>query len=164
MCKSINELVDLSITNNDLFKSSFSGIIKTGNDLIKFIEITRTKRGLGRSIKTAINTWIEENTNPYNAIKYRDQIADAIRLTRFKGDDPIYSYILKKYSNEIQNYNVKKYDEALKKYPLLQAYEDLMNSYKRRNYGVARMIFNSGEIPLDLISEHIVNEMRGTAV
>ena len=82
-------LVYLSKKNAHLFQDAFKKVILTGNDLVDFIEVAKTVRGFGRSLKTAIADWIAPNTNPYYAQKYRKQIADAIRLSRFKGEDSI---------------------------------------------------------------------------
>lgn len=82
-------LVYLSKKNAHLFQDAFKKVILTGNDLVDFIEVAKTVRGFGRSLKTAIADWIASNTNPYYAQKYRKQIADAIRLSHFKGEDSI---------------------------------------------------------------------------
>ena len=92
-------LVYLSKKNAHLFQDTFKKVVLTGNDLVDFIEVAKTVRGFGRSLKTAIADWIASNTNPYYAQKYRKQIADAIRLSRFKGEDSIYAYILNAYSD-----------------------------------------------------------------
>lgn len=91
-------LVHLSLKDTQLFQETFNKVVLTGNDLVDFIEVAKTIRGLGRSIKKAISGWLKKNTTPYYAQKYRRQMADAIRLSRFKGEDSIYSYILNAYT------------------------------------------------------------------
>ena len=91
-------LVYLSKKDPALFKDTFDKVVLTGNDLVDFIEMAKAVRGLGRAVKSAIGAWIAKNANTYYAQKYRRQLADAIRLSRFKGEDPIYAYILAAYS------------------------------------------------------------------
>ena len=91
-----------------------------------FISFVKKLRGFGQPIKRAMRKWITESTNEYYALKYRKQIADAIRLSRFKGDDPIYKFILSHYDN-VKGLDEKETAKALKavnkKYPKLKAYE-----------------------------------------
>ena len=86
-------LVVLSKKSPELFQQAFPKVVLTGNDLEDFIDMTRRMRGLGRSVKRAIHTYLQESVTPYYAMKYRKQLADAIRVSRFAGDDPIYAYI-----------------------------------------------------------------------
>ena len=118
-------LVYLSKKDSALFKETFPKVVLTGNDLVDFIEMAKTVRGLGRAVKSAIGAWIAKNANPYYAQKYRRQIADAIRLSRFKGEDPIYAYILAAYS-EVKGNSDEKIAKAYDAYPDLAAHRDFV--------------------------------------
>ena len=76
-------LVVLSKKSPELFQQAFPKVVLTGNDLEDFIDMTRRLRGLGRSVKRAIHTYLYESVTPYYAMKYRKQLADAIRVSRF---------------------------------------------------------------------------------
>ena len=117
-------LVELSKKDPIVFSVTFPQIIKTGNDLADFIDICRSSRGLGRSIKRAIKDWLSLNTTPYYAQKYRKQLADAIRLCRMPGDvDPIFGYILGKYAYSVKGWDDSKENAAYQKYPELFAHD-----------------------------------------
>ena len=90
-------LVYLSQKDPALFRKVFPQVVLTGNDLVDFIELAQTRRGIGRSLKSAIADWIHHYATPYYAQKYRRQIADAIRLARPRGENSIYAYILAAY-------------------------------------------------------------------
>ena len=81
--------------NTETFHEIFDKVILTGKDLDTFMSMNRALGlGFGRSTKRAIEKWISTHTTEYYAIKYRRQIADAIRLTHYKSDDPIYHYVV----------------------------------------------------------------------
>ena len=120
-------LVYLSKKDTALFKETFNKVVLTGNDLVDFIEMAKAVRGLGRAVKSAIAAWIAKNTNPYYAQKYRSQIADAIRLSRFKGEDSIYAYILNAYSKVKGNMD-EKLAKAYEQYPDLAAHRDFVSA------------------------------------
>ncbi len=128
-------LVELSKKDTYLFKKVFNDVIKTGNDLKDFIDLIRKTRGFGRSIKSALHGWIAKRTNEYYALKYRNEIADAIRLSRFKGADPIFKFILGHYEGSVVKgrdgderimLDSKDVKSALKKYPKLKASEKVL--------------------------------------
>lgn len=65
-------LAYLSKADHTLFHKVFSRVILTPGDLTDFVEIARggvTPGGMGRSIKTAINAWLN-SMSEYHAIKY----------------------------------------------------------------------------------------------
>ena len=112
-------LLYLSKKDTTLFQKAFDQVILTGNDLGDFIDLTRKTRGFGRAIKRAICKWLQSNTTPYYAMKYRRALADAIRISRFRGEDPIYAYILNSYG-EVKGLNQEKLESAYQKYPELE--------------------------------------------
>ena len=118
-------LVYLSKKDSALFQESFCKVVLTGNDLVDFIEMTKAIRGFGRSVKKAISVWIRKNATPYYAQKYRKQMADAIRLSRFKGEDSIYAYILNAYV-DVKGVTDEKLEKAYAEYPDLAAHRDFV--------------------------------------
>lgn len=59
--------------NRWVFKKIFNNVIRTVKDLIDFVtflETIRNGRGLGRKVKSAINSWLLLNLTEYQAIKY----------------------------------------------------------------------------------------------
>ena len=118
-------LVILSQKSPDLFQQAFPKVVLTGNDLEDFIDMTRRIRGLGRSVKRAIHTYLQESVTPYYAMKYRKQLADAIRVSRFAGDDPIYAYILSAYS-QVKNLDKAKIAEVYTQYPEFSARKEFL--------------------------------------
>lgn len=130
-------LVYLSMKDTNLFKKAFSDVIKTGGDLGDFIDICHGVRGFGRAVKKVMIEWINHNINPYYALKYRKQIADAIRITRIKSDDCIYSFILR----DVVNVSKEKIEESLEKYKELKAFTEIPNLLQEKNYEqVAKLI------------------------
>lgn len=77
------------------FKAIFNDIVQTGNDLGDFLDLCHNLRGFGRSIKSAIHKWLQ-NVNEFYAIKYKNQIRDAIRLSRHASESPIIDWIMDK--------------------------------------------------------------------
>ncbi len=118
-------LVVLSKKSPELFQKAFPQVVLTGNDLEDFIDMTRRLRGLGRSVKRAIHTYLQESVTPYYAMKYRKQLADAIRISRFAGDDPIYAYILSAYS-QVKNLDKAKIAEVYTQYPEFAARKEFL--------------------------------------
>lgn len=111
-------LVILSQKDTVLFKKVFPEVIKTGNDMEDFLAVNRSMRKFGRAVKTAINAWILKNLSPYYALKYKKQIADAIRIARPKAANGLYSFVMSKYKEEID------LTEVYKEYPQLNAYAE----------------------------------------
>ncbi|UZN23686.1 hypothetical protein GM182_07505 [bacterium 3DAC] len=118
----------------DIFKEAFSMIIHTGGDLEDFLTFTRAMgMGFGRAVKSAIKEWIKHNTNEYYAVKYRRQIADAIRITHFEENNPIYDYVVA-YRKHIPE---EKLIAAYKQYPQISATELVKNLLKEKQYDKA---------------------------
>ena len=128
-------LVYLSMKDSDLFKKTFPLVIYTGDDLENFIDLTRKTRGFGRSIKSAINDWLKNKTNPYYALKYRKSIGDAIRLARPKDDNCIYSYILRGKTDSATDEKVQK---AFDTYKEFSAFEEIPKLLEEGNYSKVR--------------------------
>jgi 60 kDa SS-A/Ro ribonucleoprotein len=87
-------LAYLSKKDSALFRETFPKVVLTGGDLGDFIDLAHRLRGFGRAVKSAIRDWLEAKTTPYYAQKYRKQLADAARIVRFRGKDPIWAWIL----------------------------------------------------------------------
>ena len=133
-------LVYLSQKDSALFKETFARVVLTGNDLVDFIEIAKTVRGFGRAVKSAIAAWLRKNTTAYYAQKYRRQLADAIRLSRFKGEDAIYAYILSAYDG-VKGNTPEKLERAYGEYPDLAAHRDFVAAVEAGDLsGAARIL------------------------
>lgn len=146
-------LVYLSKKNAHLFQDAFKKVILTGNDLVDFIEVAKTVRGFGRSLKTAIADWIASNTNPYYAQKYRKQIADAIRLSRFKGEDSIYAYILNAYS-DVKGNSAEKLEKAYAEYPDLAAHRDFVSAVEAGDLASAACILDAHNLDVNSLTAY----------
>jgi 60 kDa SS-A/Ro ribonucleoprotein len=96
------------------FRRAFNKIILTPRDLIDFIEITKSHRGLGRAVKACINDYILSHISggraQFYAMKYREQLRIAIKLSHPLQESVIVDYVLGK---KIE----------LSPFPQLEAYE-----------------------------------------
>ena len=146
-------LVYLSKKDSALFKETFPKVVLTGNDLVDFIEMAKTVRGLGRAVKSAIGAWITKNANPYYAQKYRRQLADAIRLSRFKGVDPIYAYILAAYS-EVKGNSDEKIAKAYDAYPDLAAHRDFVAAVESDDLSEAARILDERNLDVNSLTAY----------
>ena len=153
-------LVYLSKKDSVLFKETFNKVVLTGNDLIDFIEMAKSVRGLGRAIKSAIGAWIAKNAAPYYAQKYRRQIADAIRLSRFKGEDPIYAYILNAYSG-VKGNTDEKLAKAYEQYPDLAAHRDFETAVESGDFVAAAKLLKEKNIDVNSLT-HLYNKFDKT--
>ena len=144
-------LVYLSRKDTALFKETFNKVVLTGNDLVDFIELAKSVRGLGRAVKSAISAWIAKNTNPYYAQKYRRQIADAIRLSRFKGEDSIYAYVLSAYS-EVKGNTEAKLAKAYAEYPDLAAHRDFVSAVESGDLAAAATLLKEKNLDVNSLT------------
>ncbi|HEY1015001.1 MAG TPA: TROVE domain-containing protein, partial [Herpetosiphonaceae bacterium] len=98
-------LVALSLADLGLFRQVFGRVIQTPGDLIDFVQIVRSKQiraGMGRSIKDAVNGWLN-GLSEYHAIKYgadtagKFSLRDVLRLTHpqpaDERADALFSYL-----------------------------------------------------------------------
>jgi 60 kDa SS-A/Ro ribonucleoprotein len=89
-------LAYLSKAEHDLFHKVFGRVILTPGDLTDFVEIVRggiTPGGMGRSIKTAVNGWLN-GLSEYHAIKYATggqgySLRDVLRVTHPQPVNPV---------------------------------------------------------------------------
>lgn len=146
-------LVYLSKKDAALFQETFNKVVLTGNDLVDFIEVAKTIRGLGRSVKKAISGWIRQNTSTYYAQKYRKQIADAIRLSRFKGEDSIYAYILNAYSG-VKGATEEKLEKAYVEYPDLAAQRDFVAAVDAGDLRAAEALLREKNIDVNSLTSY----------
>ncbi|MGN0844280.1 MAG: hypothetical protein ACI4QT_03560, partial [Kiritimatiellia bacterium] len=137
--------------NAALFRDTFNKVILTGNDLVDFIEVAKSIRGLGRSVKTAISGWIQKNTTTYYAQKYRKQIADAIRLSRFKGEDSIYAYILAAYP-DVKGNSPEKLEKAYAEYPDLASHRDFVAAVEAGELRKAETILREKNVDVNSLT------------
>ena len=145
-------LVVLSQKDPALFKHVFNQVILTGNDLVDFIDLTHKTRGFGRAVKSAIRGYLERVT-PYYAMKYRKQLADAIRLSRFKGDDAIYSYILSVYP-ETKGYSEEKLAAAYEKYADLAKRKQFIELLEEGRKAEAAALLADSDLDIDSLTAY----------
>ena len=146
-------LVILSKKSPELFQQAFPKVVLTGNDLEDFIDMTRRLRGLGRSVKRALHTYLQESVTPYYAMKYRKQLADAIRISRFAGDDPIYAYILSAYS-QVKNLDKAKIAEVYTKYPEFAARKEFLELLENGNLAQAAEVLLKNRLDVESLSAY----------
>ncbi|MBI3921820.1 MAG: TROVE domain-containing protein [Armatimonadetes bacterium] len=90
----ITALAVLSRADSELFGKAFPLVIRTPNDLKDFVTLVRkgsVRGGLGRSVKRAVNDWMNGLTE-YHAIKYGSRsgdvaLRDVLRITHPKPKD-----------------------------------------------------------------------------
>ena len=146
-------LVFLSKKDAFLFQDVFKKVILTGNDLVDFIEVAKAVRGFGRSLKTAIADWIQSKITPYYAQKYRREIADAIRLSRFKGEDSIYAYILSAYP-KVKGNSAEKLEKAYEEYPEFAAHRDFVAAVEAGSLAEAERILASNNLDVNSLTAY----------
>jgi len=146
-------LLYLSQKDAGLFQEVFQQVILTGNDLGDFIDLTRRHRGFGRSIKRAIGDWLRTKTTPYYAMKYRKQLADAIRISRFRGTDPIYAYILDAYSN-VKGMSAEKLESAYQNCPELAARRHFLELLEAGKNAEAAQVLREAKLDVDSLTAY----------
>ena len=146
-------LVVLSKKSPELFQQAFPKVVLTGNDLEDFIDMTRQLRGLGRSVKRAIHSYLREAVTPYYAMKYRKQLADAIRVSRFAGDDPIYAYILSTYP-QVKNLDKSKIAVVYEKYPEFAARKEFLSLLEEGKTMQAAEVLRKNRLDVESLSAH----------
>lgn len=144
-------LVELSKKNPKLFRETFNQIVRTGNDMKDFVDMIHASRGFGRSIKTAIHSWLRDSVNPYYAMKYRKDIADAIRVSRFKGEDPLYAFVLSVYP-DVKGITPEKLQAAEEKYPELKARHEFIDAVESGDMTKAADILVKNRIDTDCLT------------
>ncbi len=79
-------LVYLSKLNDKtLFEKAFQRIISNPKMLHDFMELTRKggiRNGMGRSVKRAVNSWLNNKLNEYHATRYKGKLEEVIKTAR----------------------------------------------------------------------------------
>ncbi|KNY30107.1 hypothetical protein [Pseudobacteroides cellulosolvens] len=104
-------LVYLStLKDKTLFNKAFSRIITNPKMLYDFLELTRKggiRQGMGRSVKRAVNFWLNEKLNDYHATRYKSKLEDVIKVAR-----PIAVERVQPYMDYIINDNEEAFERA----------------------------------------------------
>ncbi len=144
-------LVILRKRNPEAFKEIFSQVVKTGNDLKDFLDINHTVfEGFGRAVKTALHEWLK-NVNEFYVLKYRNQINDAIALSRPPVDEfenalvLKYAYAKKK---QLPNETVK---EIVEKLPQIKGAEQFKLLVEEGKTDEALIVAKEVRLPADLM-------------
>ncbi len=146
-------LAKLSEKSPELFQQVFDQVILTGNDLGDFIDIVRHQRGFGRSIKRAISRWLATKTTPYYAMKYRKDLADAIRISRCRCTEPIYAYILNAYNN-VKGMNATKLEAAYQGCPELAARRQFIELVEAKRTAEAAKLLYDAKLDVDSLTAY----------
>ena len=144
-------LVYLSLKNPALFRETFPKVVLTGGDLGDFIDLARKVRGLGRGVKAAMSAWLSDKATPYYAQKYRTQLADAIRLCRFHGEDPIFAWILAA-RDSAKGVTPERVAAAEETYPALAARRDFIRAVESGDEETALRLLRAEALDLDSLS------------
>ena len=143
-------LVYLSQKDINLFKKVFADVIKTGGDLGDFIDLCHNVRGFGRGIKKVMIDWLNNNVKPYYALKYRKQIADAVRITRIKNNDPIYAFVLR----DSVDVNKDKLNNAYEIYKELKAFDDIPKLLRENKYEDVANLISKFRLDVDSLTAY----------
>ena len=144
-------LVHLSLKDPALFRETFPKVVLTGGDLGDFVDLARRVRGLGRGVKAAMAAWLAGKATPYYAQKYRAQLADAIRLCRFRGEDPIHAWILAA-RDGAKGVTPERVAAAEAAYPALAARRDFIRAAESGDEEAALRLLRSEALDLDSLS------------
>ncbi len=144
-------LVYLSRKDPALFRETFPKVVLTGGDLGDFLDLAHRVRGLGRSLKAAVSAWLADKASPYYAQKYRPQLADAIRLSRFRGEDPLYAWILasREGAKGVTPERIAAAEEA---HPALAARRDFIRAVESGDEETALRLLRAEALDLDSLS------------
>jgi len=144
-------LVKLSEKSSLLFQEVFDKVVVTGGDLKDFLDLARSMRGLGRGVKRAIHGWLDRKLTPYYAMKYRTAIADAIRLSRYPGNDPLCAFVLSAY-DEVKGVAPGKLIAAEEKYPVLRARAEFIAALESVDTATAARLLDEHKLDTDSLT------------
>ena len=144
-------LVYLSLKDPALFRETFPKVVLTGGDLGDFVDLARRVRGLGRGVKAAMAAWLAGKTTPYYAQKYRAQLADAVRLCRFRGEDPVFAWILAS-RDGAKGVTPERIAAAEAAHPALAARRDFIRAVESGDEEAALRLLRSEALDLDSLS------------
>ena len=144
-------LVYLSRKDPALFREAFPKVVLTGGDLGDFLDLAHRVRGLGRSLKAAVSAWLADKATPYYAQKYRTQLADAIRLSRFRGEDPLYAWILASREGA-KGVTPERVAAAEETHPALAARLDFIRAVESGDEETALRLLRADALDLDSLS------------
>ena len=144
-------LVYLSLKDPALFRETFPKVVLTGGDLGDFVDLARKVRGLGRGVKAAMAAWLAGKTTPYYAQKYRAQLADAVRLCRFRGEDPVFAWILAS-RDGAKGVTPERIAAAEAAHPALAARRDFIRAVESGDEEAALRLLRSEALDLDSLS------------
>lgn len=143
-------LAYLAKADRDLFRRVFNQVILTPGDLTDFIEIVRgdiTPGGMGRSIKSAVNGWLNSLTE-YHAIKYATggqgySLRDVLRVSHPKPisdkQDAIFLWLTDR----------EKWQAKRDLTPQIDAFEQLKRVEEQQ---AARDLIKQGRLPYEVVT------------
>jgi 60 kDa SS-A/Ro ribonucleoprotein len=148
-------LAHLAKADLGLFHKVFSQVIQTPGDLTDFVEIVRggvAPGGMGRSIKTAINLWLN-GLSEYHAIKYATggqgySLRDVLRVTHPKPISPAQDAIF------VWLTDAEKWDQPERQAltPQIGAFEQLKCLDASGDQAAVRALIAQGRLPYEVVT------------
>jgi len=130
------------------FKEIFPFVIRTGNDMEDFISINRAfQYGFGRAVKTAMNQWLI-NIHEYQAIKYKNQIADTMRISRPKTQFP---HLLDYVATTFKNIPEEQAKQILETFPQVKHFELAKLAFTNGNLMEGIRHIKEGRVPFPAV-------------
>jgi len=146
-----------------LFKDSFNKIIKTPNDLYKFLSLTRRYRGFGSIIHNAIKKWFKSNSITAlermfveERSKYNWSGQDIVRMIKPKPRDRKENLLFKWLAkDEIDKNDLLDYQSIL---PMIYHYEQMRNNnFDNIISSIKKYDFTRKMIPANAFTDEVFN-------
>jgi len=149
-------LAYLAKADRDLFHQAFGGVIFTPGDLADFVEIVRgdvVPGGMGRTIKTAVNNWLN-GMSEYHAIKYNAggqgySLRDIVRVSHPKPPDAVRDSMFL-WLTDRDKWLADGEKRAL--VPQIDAFERLKRIDAGEDQGVERAVIAEGRLPYEVVT------------
>jgi len=88
-------IAQLSVEDPIGFKISVRRAITDLEQIKLFFSIAKNfRKGFGRSVKTAINYWIDENVSALDIVNHGKIVANVIKVTRKRSTDPMFHWAM----------------------------------------------------------------------
>ncbi len=148
-------LAYLSKADHDLFHKVFGRVILTPGDLTDFVEIVRggvTPGGMGRSIKTAINGWLN-GLSEYHAIKYASggqgySLRDVLRVTHPQPVNPVQDAIFMWLTDPAKWQTTAAHDLT----PQIKTFEQIKHLSGEGDQADLRAMIEAGRLPYEVVT------------
>ncbi len=136
-------LVFLTFRDDALFRETFPRVVLDGADLRIYLDLARSVGALGRGAKAALREWLRGHATLREAQLHRAALADAIRLSHFRGEDPLFAWILAAY-NGVKGVAPDKVAAAEAAYPALAARREFIRAVEAGRTPALRLLDTPG--------------------